>query len=94
MNNLTLTLARALAPRIRVNAIAPGFIDAEWLREEKARARRREGQGGHPRTHAAGSRSDSADADGMISILTGPGMTTGHVIPHEACMISGPGFTD
>jgi len=29
--NLTLSLARTLGPEIRVNAIAPGFIEGEWL---------------------------------------------------------------
>jgi len=32
LNTLTLGLARALAPAIRVNAIMPGLIDGEWMR--------------------------------------------------------------
>ena len=30
---LTLSLARALGPEVRVNAVCPGFIQGEWLRE-------------------------------------------------------------
>lgn len=32
LNNMTLTLARALAPAVRVNAICPGFITGRWLK--------------------------------------------------------------
>jgi 3-oxoacyl-[acyl-carrier protein] reductase len=31
--NLTVGLARVLAPEVRVNCVAPGFIDTRWLRE-------------------------------------------------------------
>jgi 3-oxoacyl-[acyl-carrier protein] reductase len=31
LNTMTLSLARALAPRIRVNSICPGFIDTPWF---------------------------------------------------------------
>jgi 3-oxoacyl-[acyl-carrier protein] reductase len=30
VNNLTLTLARALAPQVRVNAVCPGFVETDW----------------------------------------------------------------
>jgi NAD(P)-dependent dehydrogenase (short-subunit alcohol dehydrogenase family) len=33
LNTLTLALARALGPQIRVNAIAPGLVDTPWLKQ-------------------------------------------------------------
>ena len=45
VHSLTRTLARALAPEVRVNCVAPGFIDTEWhaaaLNPEQLEARRR-----------------------------------------------------
>jgi len=43
LNTLTLALARALGPDIRVNAVLPGFIETRWLKrglgDQYARAR-------------------------------------------------------
>lgn len=33
LNTMTLSLARALAPEIRVNAVCPGFTETRWLRQ-------------------------------------------------------------
>ncbi len=33
LNNLTVTLARVLAPEVRINTVAPGFIDTRWWQE-------------------------------------------------------------
>jgi 3-oxoacyl-[acyl-carrier protein] reductase len=42
LNTLTMSLARALAPEVRVNAVCPGFVDTRWTRgamdEESYRA--------------------------------------------------------
>src|ERR671923_2888002 len=32
LNTLTLSLARALAPEVRVNAVCPGFVDTRWTK--------------------------------------------------------------
>ena len=34
LNTMTLSLARALAPAIRVNAICPGFIGTRWFKDQ------------------------------------------------------------
>ena len=48
LNTMTLSLARSLAPAVRVNAVCPGFVDSEWWAKqhdedtiEKLRARAR-----------------------------------------------------
>jgi 3-oxoacyl-[acyl-carrier protein] reductase len=33
LNTMTLSLARALAPEIRVNAVCPGFVETNWLQQ-------------------------------------------------------------
>ena len=33
MVTMTLSLARALGPKLRINAVCPGFIEGDWLKE-------------------------------------------------------------
>lgn len=84
LNNLTVTLARALGPKIKVNAIAPGFIDGAWLKEGFGDAYEPLKQGMIDRAPLARVATPESVAEGILSIVTGPDMTTGHVIPHEA----------
>jgi len=37
--NMTMLLARALAPRVRVNCVTPGFVAGQWMEESLGRER-------------------------------------------------------
>lgn len=87
MNNLTITLARALAPRIRVVAVAPGFITGRWLEG---------GLGGayEPIKKAMEAKSplgrvcDPSDvSDAIVGLITGSDLVTGVVLPVEGGML-------
>ncbi len=65
LNTMTLSLARALAPEIRVNAICPGYVETRWFRDRfgaEATARISEDQAATTPLRHAGQPDDIADA--------------------------------
>ena len=88
--NLTISLARVLGPKIRVNSVAPGFIAGRWTQEglgsnyeavKEARANRAVlGRVCQPEDVAAA----------ILGIITGSDMITGQTIMCDGGALIGP----
>jgi 3-oxoacyl-[acyl-carrier protein] reductase len=90
LDNLTVSLARTLAPAIRVNGIAPGFIDGRWTRGglgDRYDSIRRSYEKTLPLRRVC---QPEDIADGIISLITGSRLVTGQTLTVDAgMMISG-----
>jgi 3-oxoacyl-[acyl-carrier protein] reductase len=83
LNNLTVTLARTLAPSIRVNAVAPGFITGRWLESGLGDAYEVIKKVQEQRA-PLGRVCDPEDvASAILSLVTGSDLVTGSVLPVE-----------
>jgi len=87
LNVLTVILARSLAPKIRVNSVAPGFITGRWLAEGL-------GAGYEPVKKAMEARAplgrvcDPEDvAQVIVALVADADMVTGQVVPVEGGML-------
>ena len=89
LHNLTVTLARVLGPDVRVNAVAPGFLDGSWLRDSLGD--QYETIKGVMASRSPLGRVSSPDDVGevILSIITGSDLVTGHVVPVEAGILIG-----
>ena len=80
LNTMTLSLARALGPAIRVNAVCPGFVETRWLTSglgAEYEARKKNYQAITP-LKATVLPEDVADA--VVWLLEGAGKITGELI--------------
>ena len=90
LNALTVTLARALAPRVRVNAVLPGFIDSRWLRDGYGDAVYEKAKAGYiDRVALARVCSPEAVADAIGWLIEGASLSTGQLLQVDAGMVLG-----
>lgn len=90
IDNLTVSLARTLAPQIRVNGIAPGFIAGRWTKN--GLGDRYEGLvASYEKTLPLGQVCTPSDiAEGIVSLVTGSRLVTGQTLTVDGgMMISG-----
>ena len=91
LNSLTVTLARVCAPSIRVNAVAPGFIDGSWLKQGLGPAFDAIKQAVTSRAALGRVCTPDDIADAILSFITGSDLVTGNILPVEGGMIIGSG---
>lgn len=88
VNSLTVTLARVLAPKIRVNAVAPGFITGRWLAEGLGETVYEAVKGAMEAKAPLGKVCEPEDvADAIVSLVTGSALVTGQVLAVEGGML-------
>lgn len=86
LNTMTLSLARALAPKIRVNALCPGFIDTRWFSDafgEATTQRIRENVIANTPLKVASKAEDIADA-GLFFVTDAARHITGETLMVDA----------
>ncbi len=83
--NLTVTLARALAPAVRVNAVAPGFVDTPWHAAGMGEERYRKSLAAVAEGTPLKAVTQPADVAGpVVWLLEGAGHVTGEALHIDA----------
>jgi 3-oxoacyl-[acyl-carrier protein] reductase len=89
LNNMTVSLARALAPKIRVNAVAPGFITGRWLQNGLGDKYDAVIASNTKRTPMGRVCEPEDVAAAILSLVTGSQLVTGHIMPVEGGLLFG-----
>lgn len=81
MVTMTLSLARALGPKLRINAVCPGFIEGEWLREGFGEERYAKIMAFNRDNAPLGvTATPETVADAILHFITGPQVVTGETL--------------
>ncbi len=82
LNSLTISLARQLAPLIRVNAVCPGFVATRWMSNLLGEERFQQRVAEMAKITPVGKTAFAEDIAEMICwFIDGPGLITGEVLP-------------
>jgi len=78
---MTLSLARALGPKLRINAVCPGFIEGDWLREGLGDQKYEELMAFHRKNSPLGvTATPETVADAIVYFISGPQVVTGETL--------------
>lgn len=78
---MTLSLARALGPKLRINAVCPGFIEGDWLREGFGDKKYEELMAFHRDNSPLGvTATPETVADAILHFIIGPQVVTGETL--------------
>ncbi len=88
LNNMTVTLARVFAPKVRVNAVAPGFIATRWLKDGLGEETYLKAKERTEQSVLLGRVLQPEDvASTILGIITGSDLMTGQVICLDGGML-------
>jgi 3-oxoacyl-[acyl-carrier protein] reductase len=87
LNNLTIALARALAPEIRVVGVAPGFVTGRWLEKGLGRAYERTKRGFEESLPLGQVCTPQSVADAVMGLLMGSDLVTGQTLVCDGGMM-------
>jgi len=87
LNTLTVSLACALAPQIRVNAVAPGFVSGRWLEQGLGKAYERIMESTAAKLPLGRVNTPEDVAAAILSLITGPETITGQVLVCDSGMM-------
>jgi 3-oxoacyl-[acyl-carrier protein] reductase len=88
--NMTVSLARILAPQVRVNSVAPGFIADDWT-QQGLKDRYEEAKHSHESKAVLGKVCHPDDvAAAVVSLITGSDLITGQTLVCDGGATIGP----